>query len=90
LYGINRVRAKAGLEALKASDCTKETLRKAIFQERLWELCAEGHAWFDMKRMNLMGERIKKFTITEKHFVFPIPQNEMDANPSLVQNQAYN
>lgn len=90
LYGINRVRARAGLEALKASDFTKETLRKAIFQERLWELCAEGHAWFDMKRMNLMGERIKKYTITEKHFVFPIPQNEMDANPSLVQNQAYN
>lgn len=89
LYGINRVRARAGLPLLKASDYTKETLREAIFQERLWELCQEGHVWFDMKRMNLMAKRIKKYKIEEKHYVFPIPQNELDANPNLVQNELY-
>lgn len=90
LSGINRVRARAGLEPLNASDYTKESLREAIYQERLWELCAEGHAWFDMKRMDLMEKRIDKYTITEKHYVFPIPQNEMDANPNMEQNPAYN
>jgi len=89
LYGINRVRARAGLPALKSSDFTKETLREAIFQERLWELCEEGHVWFDMKRMNLMTTRIKKYNVEEKHYVFPIPQNELDVNPSLVQNSLY-
>ncbi|MDR2920018.1 MAG: RagB/SusD family nutrient uptake outer membrane protein [Tannerella sp.] len=89
LYGINRVRARAGLAPLKASDYTKETLREAIFQERLWELCEEGHAWFDMKRMDLMTKRIKKYKVEEKHYVFPIPQNELDANPNLVQNSLY-
>jgi len=89
LYGINRVRARAGLPALKASDYTKETLREAIYQERLWELCEEGHAWFDMKRMNLMTKRIKKYKVEEKHYVFPIPQNELDVNPNLVQNSQY-
>lgn len=89
LYGINRVRARAGLPLLKASDYTKETLREAIFQERLWELCQEGHVWFDMKRMNLMTTRIKKYKVEEKHYVFPIPQNELDANPNLVQNSLY-
>lgn len=89
LYGINRVRSRAGLPLLKASDYTKETLREAIFQERLWELCAEGHVWFDMKRMNLMSKRIKKYNVEEKHYVFPIPQRELDANPNLVQNSLY-
>ncbi len=89
LYGINRVRARAGLPLLKASDYTKETLREAIFQERLWELCQEGHVWFDMKRMNLMTTRIKKYKVEEKHYVFPVPQNELDANPNLVQNSLY-
>lgn len=89
LYGINRVRERAGLPLLKASDYTKETLRETIFQERLWELCQEGHAWFDMKRMDMMTKRIKKFKVEEKHYVFPIPQNELEANPNLVQNSAY-
>ncbi len=89
VYGINRVRARAGLPALEPSEYTKETLREAIFQERLWELCQEGHVWFDMKRMNLMTKRIKKFQVQEKHYVFPIPQNELDANPNLVQNSQY-
>lgn len=89
LYGINRVRARAGLDPLKASDYTKETLREAIYQERLWELCEEGHAWFDMKRMDLMTKRIKKYKVEEKHYVFPIPQNELDVNPNLVQNSVY-
>lgn len=87
--GINRVRARAGLAPLVSSNYTKESLREAIFQERLWELCGEGHAWFDMKRMDLMKKRITKFTVEDKHYVFPIPQNELDANPNLVQNSLY-
>ncbi len=89
LYGINRVRERAGLSPLSAANYTKESLREAIYQERLWELCAEGHAWFDMKRMGLMKRRITKYTVEDKHYVFPIPQNELDANPNLVQNDFY-
>ncbi len=85
LYGINRVRTRAGLPLLQASDHTKETLREAIFQERLWELCQEGHVWFDMKRMNLMTKRIKKYNVEEKHYCFSYSPNELDANPKLVQ-----
>lgn len=74
---------------LKPSDFTKETLREAIYQERLWELCGEGHAWFDMKRMDLMAKRIKKFKVEAKHYVFPIPQDELDINPNLKQSALY-
>lgn len=87
--GINRVRERAGLAPLVPSNFTKESLREVIYQERLWELCAEGHAWFDMKRMNLMKQRITKYSVEDKHYVFPIPQNELDANPNLKQNSEY-
>ncbi|WP_221406096.1 RagB/SusD family nutrient uptake outer membrane protein [Proteiniphilum acetatigenes] len=36
-----------------------------------------------------MTTRIKKYKVEEKHYVFPIPQNELDANPNLVQNSLY-
>jgi hypothetical protein len=89
LYGINRVRERAGLPPLNVSGFTKESLREAIFRERIWEFCEEGHAWFDMKRMGLIEKRISKYPVSEKHYVFPIPQNELDVNPNLVQNNPY-
>ncbi|MDR2810213.1 MAG: RagB/SusD family nutrient uptake outer membrane protein [Tannerellaceae bacterium] len=89
LYGINRVRSRAGLPLLTTAGYTKETLREAIFEERLLELCEEGHAWFDMKRMDLMTKRIRKYRVEEKHYVFPIPQSELDVNPNLEQNALY-
>lgn len=89
--GINLVRQRAGLPLLDPINFTKETLREAILQERTWEFCEEGQAYFDLKRMNGIIKRITPlgFTPTEKHYVFPIPQEEMDVNPNLVQNEPY-
>jgi len=89
--GINIVRARAGLEPLTPDDFTKETLRDTILQERIWEFCEEGQAYFDLKRMDAISKRMTAIGITtaEKHYVFPIPQDEIDVNPNLVQNEAY-
>lgn len=89
--GINLVRERAGLTLLDPAVYTKETLRDAILQERIWEFCEEGQAYFDLKRMDGIITRITPlgFTVTEKHYVFPIPQDEMDINPNLVQNEPY-
>lgn len=89
--GINMVRARAGLPALNPANFTKETLRDAILQERVWEFCEEGQAYFDLKRMNGLIKRLAPLgiTATEKHYVFPIPQTELDVNPNLEQNEAY-
>lgn len=89
--GINIVRARAGLPALNPAAYTKESLRDAILQERIWEFCEEGQAYFDLKRMNAIAKRMTPLGITtsEKHYVFPIPQNELDVNPNLEQNEAY-
>jgi hypothetical protein len=89
--GINLVRGRAGLTLLNPFTFTKETLRDAILQERTWEFAEEGQAYFDLKRMDAIIKRITPlgFTPTEKHYVFPIPQNEMDVNPNLEQNEPY-
>ena len=89
VYGINRVRERAGLSAINPAGLSKEALREIILNERMLELCEEGHGWFDMKRTGLMEKRIKKYTIAPKHYVFPIPQSELDVNTNLVQNDQY-
>jgi hypothetical protein len=87
--GINMVRQRAGLAPLTASAMTKESLRDAIIQERAWELCEEGHAYFDLKRQNAIGKRITTFSTTEKSYAFPVPQDEVDVNPNLKQHPLY-
>jgi len=87
--GINLVRQRAGLPAITAGSMTKESLRDAIIQERSWELCEEGHAYFDLKRQNAIIKRITNFKPTEKSYAFPVPQDELDVNPNLQQHPAY-
>ncbi len=45
---LNLVRNRAGLDATTAA--SKENLSMAIENERLLELCFEGHRWFDLLR----------------------------------------
>lgn len=87
--GINIVRARAGLAALNPGDFTKQTLSEAILQERIWEFCLEGHAYFDLKRYGALEKRITKHNVEAKHYVFPIPQSELDVNPNLQQHELY-
>jgi hypothetical protein len=87
--GINMVRERAGLALLEPGSMTKESLRDAIIQERAWELCEEGHAYFDLKRQNAIQKRITTFKPAEKHYAFPVPQDEVDVNPNLQQHPAY-
>lgn len=87
--GINQVRARAGLDPINPAAQSKESLREAIVQERVWELCEEGHAYFDLKRQKALLERNQQYSPEERDYVFPIPQDEMDVNPNLVQNEGY-
>lgn len=84
LTGINRVRARAGLSPLPASISQTE-LREAIIQERVWEFAAEGQSFYDMKRQHCLGERLKR-QVEEKYYYLPIPQDEVDKNPNLIQH----
>ena len=96
--------AKTELEKLrskrfKAEDLqpvteTGEELVNFIRDERRRELCFEGHRWFDLIRykdnyaLNFLHS-IGKTSATTKHLLFPIPQQEIEANSKLTQNPGY-
>lgn len=88
---LNTIRRRAGLRDLNSAS-TLEALQ-AVAHERQTELFAEwGHRWFDLKRTGKTNEVFAK--IPTKRFdpfqlVYPIPLEEIQADPSLVQNPGY-
>lgn len=100
LSALNQVRRRAELP--EVTDPAKETFRKAVWDERYFELCFEGKIWFDMVRTRKIrndynGEYedfVNYKTVYGKQFsnqflLFPLPQREMNANTQLVQNEGY-
>lgn len=86
-WGLNRVRERAGLENL--SGLSQNELREAIYLERRLELMMEFQRWFDLKRTKRLVQQLhegNKANAEEKHYFHPIPQREIDLNPSLIQN----
>ncbi|QKG55799.1 RagB/SusD family nutrient uptake outer membrane protein [Hymenobacter sp. BRD128] len=73
----------------------------AVIRERKYELAFEFDRWFDMKRTKtlisgmtaqsayLATLGVRRGIPTEKNYVLPIPQSELDANHNLVQNPGY-
>ena len=93
-YGyINTVRTRAGLPAL-ATDLSKDAFVAAVLQERSWEFFAEGDRWYDLTRTNTFMTAIPKAVnnvyparpVLTKNRYFPIPQDELNANPMLEQS----
>ncbi|MDB5192125.1 MAG: RagB/SusD family nutrient uptake outer membrane protein [Segetibacter sp.] len=72
---------------------SKEAFRAAVLKERRMEFVAEGHRWFDLVRTKTLETAVpaaKPGTIpAARHYLFPIPQRELDLNPKLVQNTGY-
>lgn len=89
---LNQVHVKAGLNALTlANVSTKDAFRAQILKERGWEFFSE-----ELRRQDLI--RHGKFIELAKgrgkvafdyQVLFPIPQSEIDRNPSLKQNEGY-
>lgn len=74
-----------------------------ILDERRMELCYEGFRYLDIKRLGVLAgksidrhptdDKIKSLPTTisntDDRFTLPIPQNEISANPTIVQNPGY-
>ncbi|GHB79789.1 membrane protein [Persicitalea jodogahamensis] len=93
-YGyINVIRSRAGLPNL-AAGLSKDAFIDAVIQERSWEFFAEGDRWYDLTRTDRFLTVIPKATnsvyptrpVQAKNKYFPIPQDEVNANPELQQN----
>jgi uncharacterized protein (UPF0297 family) len=93
---VDQIRERVGLPNTTASG--QQEMRLAIEKERRLELAFEGHRWYDLKRTGRAIEVInnavdengnKLYSISESDLLWPIPQSEMDKNPSLTQNAGY-
>ena len=57
-----------------------------VLQEKAYEFQFEGKRWFDLKRADKAQEiimRNKGITISESHYLWPIPASELEYNPAL-------
>lgn len=93
-YGYtNTVRRRAGLPDLQTG-LSKDAFIDAVIQERAWEFFAEGDRWYDLTRTGKFLTVIPKAVnsvypsrpVLPKHKYFPIPQDELNANPKMEQN----
>ena len=91
---INNVRVRAGLDALSSS-LDKAGFALAVEHERQVELAFEGHRWFDLVRtgraLDIMNAHFHGvITIKPYQLLFPVPQSQVNINPSLIkQNNGY-
>jgi hypothetical protein len=91
---VNRIRTRAKLSPLTAVTADD------VLNERRLELAFEGHRWFDLVRtgkvfpiMNTLNSRdvgrLPMNEVTAEKTLLPIPQPQIDKNPSMQQNPGY-
>lgn len=85
LQDLNAIRGRAKIALLESNN--QATLLQAIEDERRVEFALEPHRWFDLVRT----EKASKLIGAEEHnkWIFPIPYNDIAADPDLVQNPGY-
>jgi len=101
---LNKIRKRAGLADL-TTGLTKDQFRDSVYLDRRLELVAECHRYFDLiretgtentgvgpegkgiliKNLKLVG----KNNVAPKHYLYAIPQGEIDRNPKLTQNPGW-
>ena len=91
---LNQIRTRA-----KLANLSTVTLDDVLNERRL-ELAFEGQRWFDLVRtgkvfdiMNTLNSRdsgrLPMDVVTEDRTLMPIPQPQIDKNPSMIQNPGY-
>ena len=95
---VNEVRTRAHVDELPKTMSVADA-RLAVENERQLELALEGHRWFDLVRNDRMEEVMQKAHDKNGNLRFseipqwrrklPIPQDQIDINERLSQNEGY-
>ncbi|TGD82781.1 RagB/SusD family nutrient uptake outer membrane protein [Hymenobacter wooponensis] len=85
LADLNAVRSRAGVPTSTAA--TAEQLLLAIENERRVEFAFEADRWFDLVRTGRAGAVLG--VTDQRRWLFPLPFNDLVADPSLTQNPGY-
>ncbi|MCS3556243.1 MULTISPECIES: RagB/SusD family nutrient uptake outer membrane protein [unclassified Sphingobacterium] len=89
---INQVRGRVQASLIQLSHYpSKETLRDFLLAERGREFFSEGLRREDLIRHNkfIQSARDRGFAAKDYQILFPIPLQQIDANPNLSQNEGY-
>jgi len=97
---VNQVRQRVGLAPISAANYDQNSLRLYMRTERGRELAGEGQRWFDINRWGLLDNQAglnylinldPDFTnfVLGKSKLLPIPQTDIDLDPSIKQNPGY-
>lgn len=89
---VKQIRDRAQLATL-ATGFSQDQMMAEIRHQRMIEFARENQRFYDLKRWGLLQQEIsnsdkvgKQFYTSPKHDLFPIPQNELNSNPKMVQN----
>ena len=86
-YNLIRLRANNTEDSISSGT---ESLLSAIYTERWIELGFEGDRFHDIKRRKEnFNTFIGEFSWDDPKLVYPIPQQEMDQNSNMIQNEGY-
>ncbi|WP_310395999.1 RagB/SusD family nutrient uptake outer membrane protein [Hymenobacter sp.] len=85
LADLNAVRTRAGVGATSAT--TADQLLLALENERRVEFAFEADRWFDLVRTSRADDVLG--VTDQRRWLFPIPFNDLVADPDLVQNPGY-
>ncbi|MET4106580.1 RagB/SusD family nutrient uptake outer membrane protein [Hymenobacter sp. UYP22] len=85
LTDLNAVRNRAGVPASTAA--TADALLLAIENERRVEFAFEADRWFDLVRTGRAGAVLG--VTDQRRWIFPLPFNDLVADPDLEQNPGY-
>ena len=96
---LNKVRERVGMPGLNNGDTwmavsSREEMSRRIQNERAYELAAEGHRYWDLKRWGIYASTVRNATdiygdlmfkreYQSRHELWPIPLVEMERNPGL-------
>ena len=100
---VNTIRERVELDPLtEEQTASQSAMRDAILKERRLELAQEAKRWDDLIRYDKVMEVMNNvddidlrtgqsvnYNVTEKDLLLPIPQEEIDRNPTLEQNPGY-
>jgi len=94
---LNEVRDRVNMP--NASGLNQAQLRQAIRDERVKELAIEGNRMFDLNRWGIAADRFEQnpefrsnsqgVFIRGQHEYLPIPAQDVQSNPNLIQNPGY-
>lgn len=101
---VQEIRTARGTGQALPTYATAQEAWRDILVERRKELSFEGHRYVDLRRLgpianvsidrNVADDNIPStpltLPITDHRFTFPIPQDEVRANPNIIQNPNYN